>query len=125
LIGTVKKVMARVWSAGLTASTVALMASGSARADDSDLDASIAAGFGKLVKYGRWSAALVLGIVFCLAWAERGQNPDNPHEVNKGTKKMIWSGAGFIAVIGYKLVLTGIVKWFNVDPAAIPSFLWQ
>jgi hypothetical protein len=38
---------------------------------------------------------------------------------------MIWSGAGFVAVIGYKLVLTGIVNWFGVDPTTIPAFLWQ
>lgn len=90
-----------------------------------ELDTAIETGFGKIVKYGRWSAALMLAIVFCIAWAERSQNPDNPHEVNKGTRKMIWSGAGFIAVIGYKLVLTGLVQWFGVDPASIPSFLWQ
>lgn len=90
-----------------------------------DLDTAITQGFGKLVKYGRWTAALVLGIVFVLAWAERSQNPDNPHEVNKATRKMIWTGAGFVAVIGYKLVLTGITQWFGIDPAMIPAFLWQ
>ncbi|MFZ5823884.1 MAG: hypothetical protein ACOY94_06090 [Bacillota bacterium] len=90
-----------------------------------ELDAAIESGFGKLVKYGRWAAALLLAIVFCLAWAERGQNPDNPHEVNKGTKKMIWSGAGFVAVIGYKMILSGLVSWFGLNPDSIPTFLWQ
>lgn len=119
--------LSRLWTRtlqiALLASTAALGMHGSAAA--ADLDTAIENGFGKLVKYGRWSAALVLAIVFCLAWMERGQNSDNPHEVNKGTKKMIWSGAGFVAVIGYKLILTGLVNWFNIDPNAIPAFLWQ
>lgn len=92
---------------------------------DPTLDEAIETGFGKLVKYGRWGAALLLAVVFCLAWAERGQNPDNPHEVNKGTKKMIWSGAGFVAVIGYRMILSGLVSWFGLDPNSIPTFLWQ
>lgn len=104
--------------------TLALMTA-PALAADPTLDSAIETGFGKLIKYGRWGAALLLALVFCMAWAERGQNPDNPHEVNKGTKKMIWSGAGFVAVIGYKIALTGIVSWFGLDTATIPSFLWQ
>ncbi len=38
---------------------------------------------------------------------------------------MIWSGAGFVAVIGYKMILSSLVTWFNIDPTAIPTFLWQ
>lgn len=77
------------------------------------------------MKYGRWTAALALAVVFVLAWAERGQNPDNPHENARSTKRMFWSGVGFVAVIGYKLVLEGFVQWFNLDPTSIPTFLWQ
>jgi len=124
-MNTVRKVTQRLLATGLTASTALLMAHGTGFAADGDLDAAINEGFGKLIKYGRWGATLILAIVFCLAWAERGQNSDNPHEVNKGTKKMIWAGAGFIAVIGYRMILTGIVAWFNIDPNTIPSFLWQ
>jgi len=109
----------------LLACTMLLGAATPAFAEELDLDAAITQGFGKLVKYGRWTAALALAIVFCLNWAERGQNQDNPHEVNRATKKMIWTGIGFVAVIGYKLILTGLVKWFGADPAAIPQFLWQ
>ena len=117
-----RKLMA-VWA---TLATLALtLAASPAYADESDLDAAISAGFGKLVKYGRWTATLALAVVFCLAWAERGQNSDNPHEQNRASRKMLWSGIGFVAVIGYKLVLTGFVRWFNIDAAAIPSFLWQ
>lgn len=89
------------------------------------LDSAINNGFGKLVKYGRWTAALVLAVLFCLSWAQRSQNAENPHEVHKSTKSMIWTGAGFVAVIGYKLILTGLVSWFDIDPNAIPAFLWQ
>ena|GEM_PF-3665522 len=96
-----------------------------ALAADGELDSAIDAGFGKLVKYGRWTAALALAVVFVLAWAERGQNPDNPHEATRTSRRMLWAGIGFVVVIGYKLVLTGIVRWFNIDPSAIPSFLWQ
>jgi hypothetical protein len=90
-----------------------------------DLDSSIESGFGKLVKYGRWTAALLLGIAFVLAWAQRAQNADNPHDQSKSTKQMIWSGIGFVAVIGYKIALTGMVTWFGIDSTSIPSFLWQ
>lgn len=100
-----------------------LMASPASAAGD--LDSSIESGFGKLVKYGRWTAALILGIAFVLAWAQRGQNADNPHEQSKGSKQMIWTGIGFVAVIGYQMALQGLVKWFGIDPSAIPSFLWQ
>ncbi|HEY3365999.1 MAG TPA: hypothetical protein VGK74_13160 [Symbiobacteriaceae bacterium] len=110
---------------GFMVPAVLLVTEARGRAEDSELDTAIYAGFGKLIKYGRWTAALMLAIVFCLAWAERGQNPDNPHDVNRANKKMIWTGAGFIAVIGYKLILMGLVRWFNVDPATIPQFLWQ
>ena len=116
---------ARVLQWTLLASGALLAAPAAGHAATGELDSAIEEGFGKLVKYGRWSAALVLAIVFCLAWAERGGNSDNPHEVQRGTKRMIWSGAGFVAVIGYKLVLTGIVNWFGVDPTTIPAFLWQ
>ena len=119
------QVVHRLLAVVLTVSTALLLAQGPALAADGELDSAIYAGFGKLVKYGRWTAALVLAIVFCLAWAERGQNSDNPHEVNRGTKKMVWAGAGFVAVIGYKLILSGLVAWFNVDPSTIPTFLWQ
>lgn len=101
------------------------LSAGIAHADDSDLDVAINSGFGKLVKYGRWAAALALAVFFVLGAAERGQNQDNPHEQQRATKKMIWTGAGFLLVIGYKLILSGLVAWFNIDPAAIPSFLWQ
>lgn len=101
------------------------LASATVRADDGDLDAAISAGFGKLVKYGRWTAALILGVMFVWAWAEKGQSPDNPHEANRAIRRMVWTGIGFVAVIGYKLVLTGLVTWFNLNPATIPSFLWQ
>jgi hypothetical protein len=90
-----------------------------------ELDTAIENGFGKMVKYGRWGAALVLAVIFCMAWAEKGGNADNPHEVQRGNKRMMWAGAGFVAVIGYKLVLTGLVEWFGVDPSSIPAFLWQ
>jgi len=120
-----RRISTRVLTASLVASTTLLMNNGAASAADGELDTAITEGFGKLVKYGRWTAALILAIIFCLAWAQRVQNSDNPHEVNAGTKKMIWSGAGFIAVIGYKLVLSGLVAWFNVDPSSIPTFLWQ
>lgn len=119
---------ARVFRVCLSVSGVLLGASGTALAAAQaapDLDTAITQGFGKLVKYGRWTAALVLGIVFLLAWAERTQNPDNPHEVNRATRKMIWTALGFVAVIGYKLVLVGITQWFGVDPTSIPTFLWQ
>lgn len=96
-----------------------------ASAAGGELDTAINDGFGKLVKYGRWTAALALVVMFCLSAAERGQNQDNPHEQQRATKKMIWTGAGFVAVIGYKLILTGIVTWFNIDRTAIPDFLWQ
>lgn len=111
-----------VW-ATLAVNGLALGLAGTALA--ADLDTSIEQGFGKLVKYGRWTAALVLVAVFLLSWAERSQNSDNPHEVTKATKKMILTGVGFVVVIGYKLVLTGLVNWFGIDPASIPSFLWQ
>lgn len=119
------KMVHRLLTVGLSVFTALLLASGTGYAAEGDLDSAISSGFGKLVKYGRWSAALVLAIIFCLAWAERGQNSDNPHEVNRGTKKMIWAGAGFVAVIGYKLILSGLVTWFGVDPGSIPDFLWQ
>lgn len=90
-----------------------------------ELDAAIESGLGKIVKYGRWVAAGILAIAFCLAWADRAQNSDNPHEVNRGTRKMIWSGVAFVAVIGYKLILTGLVEWFNLPASTIPAFLWQ
>lgn len=120
----IRQIRTRLIHLCLMAATLLLMPT-TALAADPTLDTAIETGFGKLVKYGRWGAALLLAVVFCLAWAERGQNPDNPHEVNKGTKKMIWGGIGFVAVIGYKLILTGLVTWFGVDPTAIPSFLWQ
>lgn len=125
MIKMVKRFGSRLLSLALALSAALLLAPATGFAAEGDLDGAIESGFGKIVKYGRWSAALLLAIVFCLAWAERSQNPDNPHEVNKGTRRMIWSGAGFVAVIGYKLVLTGLVQWFNVDPNSIPSFLWQ
>jgi hypothetical protein len=121
----VRKTTHRLLAVALVGSTALLLGQSTSFAADTDLDTAITSGFGKLVKYGRWTAALALAIVFCIAWAERGQNSENPHEVNRGTKKMLWSGAGFVAVIGYKLVLTGLVIWFGVDPAAIPTFLWQ
>lgn len=115
--------LAGVWVA-LTTLAVGMAAS-PAYAGDSDLDTAINDGFGKLVKYGRWTAALVLAVVFCLAAAERSQNQDNPHEVTRATRKMLWTAIGFVAVIGYKLVLSGLVRWFNIDSGAIPTFLWQ
>lgn len=118
-----RRKLAALW-AWMVASGIMLSAS-LASAADSDLDTAIDAGFGKVVKYGRWTAAMVLAVVFVLAWAERGQNPDNPHEANRAGRRMMWAGAGFLVVIGYKLVLTGLVNWFNIDPAAIPDFLWQ
>ncbi|HYF81257.1 MAG TPA: hypothetical protein VD973_29425 [Symbiobacteriaceae bacterium] len=124
-MNTVRKVSRRALAFALTISTTLLLAHGTSLAADGELDTAIASGFGKLVKYGRWGAALILAVVFCLAWAERGQNSDNPHEVNRGTKKMVWAGAGFVAVIGYKLILSGLVAWFNVNPDSIPAFLWQ
>ncbi|HWI51280.1 MAG TPA: hypothetical protein VNT01_03985 [Symbiobacteriaceae bacterium] len=124
-MNTVRNVTRRFVGLCLMTSTALLLAHGTGLADDGPLDTAIASGFGKLVKYGRWGAALILAIIFCLAWAERGQNSDNPHEVNRGTKKMAWAGAGFVAVIGYKLILSGLVTWFNVDPNTIPQFLWQ
>lgn len=120
---SVRAKWARLVQTLLVFSTALLGVTGTAQANA--LDTAIDSGFGKLVKYGRWTAALVLAVVFCLAWAERGQNPDNPHEVNKSTRKMMWSGAGFVAVIGYKLILTGLVNWFGIDPTTIPAFLWQ
>ena len=120
-----KKHASRLLAFGLTVATALTMVHGTALAADGDLDTAIASGFGKLVKYGRWGAALILAVIFCLAWAEKGQNSDNPHEVNRGNKKMMWAGAGFVAVIGYRLILSGLVAWFNVDPTTIPSFLWQ
>lgn len=109
----------------VTLTTLTITAIASPAFAAGELDDAIEGGFGKLVKYGRWTAALVLAVLFCLAAAERGQNSDNPHEQQRGTKKMIWTGAGFVAVIGYKLILTGIVTWFGIDAAAIPGFLWQ
>jgi len=106
--------------------TLALTLSATAaQAADGDLDDAITSGFGKLVKYGRWGAAMILAIVFVLGWAEKGQNSENPHEATRAGRRMMWSGAGFVIVIGYKLVLTGLVQWFNLDPGTIPSFLWQ
>lgn len=115
--------MSRLWAAAVATSLV--LAGVPAMAADSDLDTAIDDGFGKLVKYGRWSAALALAVVFVMAWAERGQNPDNPHEAARSTRKMFWAGAGFVAVIGYRLVLEGLVQWFNLNPNSIPAFLWQ
>lgn len=120
-----RRIRTRLLALTLATSTALLTAQGTGFAADGELDTAIYEGFGKLVKYGRWTAALVLAVVFCIAWAQRGQNSDNPHEVNQGTRKMIWAGAGFVAVIGYKLVLSGLVAWFNVDPTSIPAFLWQ
>lgn len=108
-----------------TALTLGLTVMASPALAAGDLDSSIESGFGKLVKYGRWTAALLLGIAFVLAWAQRGQNADNPHDQSKSTKQMIWSGIGFVAVIGYKIALTGMVTWFGIDSTSIPSFLWQ
>jgi hypothetical protein len=116
---------ARLVALALVASSALLIGEGTSFAADGDLDTAINSGFGKLVKYGRWTAALVLAVIFCLAWAEKGQNSDNPHEVNRSAKKMLWSGVGFVAVIGYMLVLSGLVAWVNVDPGVIPAFLWQ
>jgi hypothetical protein len=118
-----RKQMSRLWASALTASLA--LAGSPALAADGDLDTAINDGFGKLVKYGRWGAALALVVVFVLAFAERGQNPDNPHESSRATRRMFWSGVGFVAVIGYKLVLQGFVQWFNLDPTSIPAFLWQ
>jgi hypothetical protein len=119
----VRKKLVALWGAILAGG---VMLSGTpVSAADADLDTAISAGFGKLVKYGRWTAALILAVVFVLAWAEKGQNSENPHEANRAGRRMLWSGVGFVVVIGYQLVLTGIVKWFNMDPNAIPSFLWQ
>lgn len=120
---TVQRKLMALWSTFLALS-IALCAS-PAWAAVNDLDTAIDAGFGKLVKYGRWTAALILAVVFVLAWAERGQNPDNPHEANRASRKMLWAGVGFVVVIGYKLVLTGLVTWFGLDPSTIPGFLWQ
>lgn len=111
-----------VWSI-LAINALLLGVSGTAMA--ADLDTSIEQGFGKLIRYGRWTAALILVAMFLLAWAERSQNSDNPHEVTKGTKKMILTGVGFVVVIGYQLVLSGLVNWFEIDPSSIPTFLWQ
>lgn len=119
----IRKQMSRLQAAILATSLVLVGAP--AYAAESDLDTAINHGFGKLVKYGRWTAALALAVVFVLAWAERGQNPDNPHENARATRRMFWSGVGFVAVIGYKLVLEGFVQWFNLDPTSIPAFLWQ
>ena len=90
-----------------------------------ELDDAIEGGFGKLVKYGRWTAALALAVFFVLAWAKRAQNGENPHEQQSATRQMIWTGVGFVAVIGYQLILTGLVEWFGIDRNAIPTFLWQ
>lgn len=123
MIKQLRKWTAVSWTALTTAAV--MLAASPALAADNDLDTAISDGFGKLVKYGRWTAALVLAVVFVLAWAEKGQNSENPHEAGRATRRMVWSGIGFVVVIGYQLVLTGIVRWFNMDPAAIPSFLWQ
>jgi hypothetical protein len=90
-----------------------------------DLDTAIESGFGKLVKYGRWLAALVAAVFFVLGIAQRAQNSDNPHEQGKGTRQAIIASIAFVAIIGYKLVLTGLVKWFGISETDIPSFLWQ
>lgn len=123
MINWTQNQLRRLWAVALTTGLV--LAGAPALAADGALDSAINDGFGKLVKYGRWGAALALAVVFVLAWAERGQNPDNPHESARSTRRMFWSGAGFVAVIGYKLVLEGFVQWFNLDPSSIPSFLWQ
>jgi len=107
------------------ATTAMMMAGNPALAAEGPLDTAINEGFGKLVKYGRWGAALALAVVFVLAWAERGQNPDNPHDSARATRRMFWAGAGFVVVIGYKLALEGLVTWFNLDVSSIPTFLWQ
>lgn len=119
----VRRKLAILWSSVLLAGV--MLAASPARAEDGDLDAAISAGFGKLVKYGRWTAALILAVVFVLAWAEKGQSSENPHETVRAGRRMLWSGIGFVVVIGYQLVLTGIVRWFNMDPSTIPAFLWQ
>jgi hypothetical protein len=118
-----RRKLAVLWGSVLAAGI--MLTAAPVLADDGDLDSAISAGFGKLVKYGRWTAALVLAVVFVLAWAEKGQNSENPHEAVRAGRRMLWSGIGFVVVIGYQMVLTGLVKWFNLDPGAIPSFLWQ
>jgi hypothetical protein len=120
-----RRISARVVALGLVATSALLLGESVSYAADGELDTAIGSGFGKLVKYGRWTAALILAVIFCLAWAEKGQNSDNPHQVSQSAKKMLWSGVGFVMVIGYKLVLSGLVTWFNVDPSVIPPFLWQ
>lgn len=115
----------RVRLAYVAAMTALLLAPHTALAADADLDTMITNGLGKLVKYARYGAIAVAAGVFLVAWAQKSADKDNHATAHKASTAMWVSGIGFVVLVLYKPVLTSLVSWTGMDPAAIPAWVWQ